>query len=51
MARKETDETQKICGNCFCCICTNEGCECSLTDNPVDYNQPGCIDHIPESDY
>lgn len=28
--------------------CTHLGCECSLTDNPVEYEQDGCIDHIAE---
>lgn len=47
--KKNADEDyQPICGNCICCICTNLGYECSLTDNPVEYTQPGCIDHIPD---
>ena len=36
------------CGNCLLCIHTHLGGECRLSDNPVDYNQDGCIDHISE---
>ena len=51
MSRKvDTEQTKPICGNCICCICTYQGCECSLTDNRIDYDQPGCIDFIPESE-
>lgn len=31
------DDKKKICGNCLLCLHTYLGCECSLTDNPVDY--------------
>lgn len=41
-------EKEKKCGNCALCIHTYLGCECGLTDNPVDYEQDGCIDHIAE---
>lgn len=26
------------------------GGECRLTDNPVEYNQPVCIDHVADED-
>lgn len=39
---------EKKCGNCALCIHTYLGCECGLTDNLVDYEQDGCIDHIAE---
>ena len=42
------DEPQKKCGNCALCIHTHLGGECQLTDNPVEYEQDGCIDHIAE---
>lgn len=34
------------CGDCALCVHTYRGCECSLTDNTVDYNQEACIDYI-----
>lgn len=43
------DEEKKCCGNCLLCVHTYLGGECGLTDNPVDYEQEGCIDHIPEN--
>lgn len=42
------DEPQKKCGNCALCIHTHLGGECQLTDNPVEYEQDGCIDYIAE---
>ena len=42
------DNEQKKCGNCAPCVHTYLGCECGLTDNPVEYEQDGCIDHIAE---
>lgn len=41
-------ERQKKCGNCALCLHTYLGGECRLTDNPVDYEQDGCIDYITE---
>lgn len=49
MPEPEADEVQKKCGNCLLCLHTDLGCECSLTDNQVDYEQDGCIDHIAEN--
>lgn len=39
---------EKKCGNCVLCLHTYLGCECSLTDNAVDFEQDGCIDYIAE---
>ena len=25
-----------------------DDCECSLTDNPVDYNQSACVDYLDD---
>lgn len=44
------DDEQKKCGNCALCVHTYLGSECSLTDNRVDNDQDGCIDHIPEEE-
>lgn len=38
----------RICGSCALCIHTNRGCECSLTDNDVEYQQVACIDYLTE---
>lgn len=44
--RNDDNTERPICGNCVLCICTNQGCECQLTDNEVDYNQEACVDYI-----
>ncbi|MCI1778800.1 MAG: hypothetical protein LKI53_02455 [Bacteroidales bacterium] len=44
------EQPQPICGNCISCYQTYQGSFCNLTDNAVDYYQPGCIDHIPVDD-
>lgn len=45
---KPKENKEKKCGNCALCIHTYMGSECSLTDNHVDDEQDGCIDHIAE---
>ena len=42
------DEDIKTCGTCLLCLATYLGCECSLTDNPVQATQEACIDYISE---
>lgn len=44
----EKEEQPRNCGNCSLCVHTYLGCECGLTDNAVEDNQPGCIDYIAE---
>lgn len=44
------EEKTNKCGDCLLCIRTYLGCECSLTDNAVEYGQDACIDFITEED-
>lgn len=41
-------EENQICGGCLLYMETYLGGECRLTDNPVEYTQPACIDHIAD---
>ena len=43
-----SDDKKEKCGNCLLCVHTYLGCECSLSDNPVEYEQDSCIDYIAE---
>lgn len=44
----QSDDKKEMCGNCLLCVHTYLGCECNLSDNPVEYEQDGCIDYIAE---
>ena len=39
----------KKCGDCALCIHSYQGCECSLNDKRVEYNQTACEDYIDEN--
>ena len=44
----EDEEDRKTCGKCALCVCTNRGCECTLSDHDVDEEQDACVDYLPE---